>query len=83
MAKKSSISVAQEALISYGTIGTLEKGMFEFTHTYKGKIKKLSFIPHNHGVSETVTIVFPDNSDIKVTKFIKPDGTTKVSLKIV
>ena len=82
MAKKSVIrTVAQEAFVEFSTNPTFNGALWAWTHELKGRIVKLQWLKGKKGVSEVLLIEFPDDSSIRVTKFIKLDGKSTVSIK--
>jgi hypothetical protein len=49
--------------------------------TFKGKIDQIKFLKLKKGVSQVLTIKFPDGSAVNITKYLPYDGKLVVSIK--
>jgi hypothetical protein len=84
MAKKVTLKTdAQEAFMEFSTNPTFSGALWAWTHSLKGKIRKLSWLKNKKGVSEVLDITFPDGSGIRVTKFVRLDGKSNISIKTI
>jgi hypothetical protein len=82
MAKKA-LTNAQEAIIKYGKVDTVEQTLFEFVSVLRGRIYSLTWFKNKQGVAETINIVFEDKTRVRITLFNKLDGTLRTSVKIL
>lgn len=83
MSKKKRLSEAHEAIKNFHAKGDFRAGMFYLANVLKGRIRSIEWLkPSDNGRSEVAHVDFPDDSSVKVTRYILSSGRENLSIKV-
>lgn len=75
------VTIATECLQTYPSYTTLDEALIGFLQEFKGRVVQIKLTKLSKGVSETIIYKFPDQSKIKITRFILESGHVNISVK--